>query len=116
MTFTAAHQLMFSDGNQEPLHDHDWNARAAVSSKTLNGDGLVIDFEELKVQLQTILADLRGRQLESLEIFENQNVSAEVLAKVLFDRLAPKLPAPVKLDYIEVTEAPGCRARYEDDS
>jgi 6-pyruvoyl-tetrahydropterin synthase len=112
MAFTAQHQLSFESGVREPLHEHDWKVCVAVWSNELNEDGLVIDFEELKCLTQSILRDLQGQRLESLGIFENQNVSAETLARTLYNLLSPKLSSPVQLDYIEITEAPGCRVRY----
>jgi 6-pyruvoyltetrahydropterin/6-carboxytetrahydropterin synthase len=112
MNFKARHQLSFSDGTQEPLHEHDWKVCAAVSCDRLDEDELVINFEELKSLLSGILQELRGQRLESLGIFEHLNVSAETVARTLYDRLAPKLPNTVRLESIEVTEAPGCRARY----
>jgi 6-pyruvoyltetrahydropterin/6-carboxytetrahydropterin synthase len=112
MVFTAQHQLSFENGTQEPLHEHDWKVCAAVSSERLNEDELVIDFEEIKCLAGSILHDFQGQRLESLGIFENRNVSAETLARTLYEQLAPKLPDIVRLDSIEITEAPGCRARY----
>ena len=112
MTFKAEHQLSFEDGTQEPLHEHDWNVCVAVSSDQLNQDDLVIDFEELKCMLENILRDFRGQRLESLGIFENRNVSAETVARTVYDQLSPQLPCTVRLDFVEITEAPGCRARY----
>jgi len=112
MNFKAQHQLSFADGTQEPLHEHDWNVCAAISSNRLDENEMVIDFEELKSLLSNILQDLRSRRLESLGIFEHLNVSAETVARMLYDRLAPKLPSTVRLESIEITEAPGCRVRY----
>ena len=112
MNFTSQHQLSFADGTQEPLHEHNWNVCAAVSAKELDDNELIIVFEELKSMLSSILQDLRGQRLESLGAFEHRNVSAETLARTLYNELAPKLPRTVRLDWIEVTEAPGCRARY----
>ncbi len=112
VAFTAQHQLSFESGVQEPLHGHDWKVCVAVSSEQLNNDELVIDFKKLKCMAKSILRDFQGQRLESLEIFENRNISAETLARTLYDQLSPKLPRPVRLDFIEVTEAPGCRARY----
>ncbi|MHC4854920.1 MAG: 6-pyruvoyl trahydropterin synthase family protein [Planctomycetota bacterium] len=112
MNFKAQHQLSFADGTQEPLHEHDWKVCAAVSCDRLDANELVIDFEELKSLLSGILQELRGQRLESLGIFEHLNISAETVARTLYARLAPKLPSTVRLESIEVTEAPGCRARY----
>jgi len=112
MSFTAQHQLSFSDGTQEPLHEHDWKVTVAVAAEKLDKDELAMDFEELKCLTENILRDFRGQRLESLGIFENRNVSAEIVARTLYDELAPKLPGMVRLEFVEVTEAPGCRARY----
>ena len=112
MAFTAQHQLSFENGVQEPLHEHDWKVCVAVSSEQLDKDELVIDFGELKCMTESILRGFQRQRLESLGIFENRNVSAEMLARTLCDQLAPKLPDTVRLVFIEITEAPGCRARY----
>ncbi|RKY05760.1 MAG: 6-carboxytetrahydropterin synthase QueD [Planctomycetota bacterium] len=112
MVFKAQHQLSFENGVTEPLHEHDWKVCVAVSSEQLNKDALVIDFKELKCMTESILQGFRRQRLESLPILKNSNVSAETLARTLHDQLVPKLPHPVRLDFIEITEAPGCRARY----
>ena len=112
MSFKAQHQLSFEDGIQEPLHEHNWKVSVAVSSDRLNKDDLVINFEELKCMLESILRDFQGQRLESLGIFEQRNVSAETVTRTLYDQLAPKLPRTIRLDFVEITEAPGCRARY----
>ena len=112
MTFTAQHQLSFEGGQRELLHEHDWKVCVAVLSKQLNKDALVIDFEELKSLIQSILSGFQGQRLESLPIFESRNVSAETLVRTIFEQLAPKLPRDVQLDFVEITEAPGCHARY----
>jgi len=111
-SFKAQHQLTFSDGVQEPLHEHDWKVRVAVSSEKLNTDDLVMDFEELKLILEGILQDFRTRRLETIPHFEQRNASAENVASVLYGQIQPKLPETVNLDYVEVTEAPGCKVRF----
>ncbi|OQY03479.1 MAG: hypothetical protein B6I25_08015 [Planctomycetales bacterium 4572_13] len=110
--FKAQHQLSFEDATQEPLHEHDWKVCVAVSSEQLDKDEWVMDFEELKCITESMLQDFQGQKLELLPIFENRNVSAEIVAHTLYDQLAPELPHPVRLDFVEITEAPGCRARY----
>ncbi|MHC5180226.1 MAG: 6-pyruvoyl trahydropterin synthase family protein [Planctomycetota bacterium] len=112
MGFRAAHQLSFSDGSQEPLHEHDWRVRVAVASQQLNKDEVVMDFEEIKCLGGGVLQGFRGQRLESLGIFEHRNVSAETVARVVYDELAPQLPDVIRLDFVEITEAPGCCARY----
>lgn len=111
--FKAQHQLRYPDW-QEPLHEHNWHVQVAVSSDTLDENELVMDFEELKSLLESVLSRYRGKQLETLEIFEYLNVSAEKVASTLFSQLKPHLPTSVRLDFVEVTEAFGCRARYSE--
>lgn len=113
-SFKASHQLTFSGGVgvTEPLHEHDWQVCAAVCAEHLNEDGLVMDFEELKRLVEGILQDFRGRPLETNPLFERRNASAENVARLLYEQLKPQLPDTVRLDYVEVTEAPGCRARF----
>ncbi|MHC5083855.1 MAG: 6-pyruvoyl trahydropterin synthase family protein [Planctomycetota bacterium] len=114
-SFRAQHQLSFTDGTQEPLHEHNWGVSVAVSSPKLDTDDLVIDFEELKTLLEGILLDFRGQRLETVGYFEQRNASAENVAHIIFEKIAPMLPDTVKLEYVEVTEAPGCRARFSAD-
>lgn len=114
--FTAQHQLTFSDGTQEPLHEHEWHVCAAVSADKLDTEGLVMDFEELKLLVENTLHEFRGRRLETCPLFEQQNASAENVAYILYRQIEPQLPRTVRLDYIEVTEAPGCRARFSGSS
>ena len=110
--FKAPHQLTFADGTQEPLHEHDWKVCVSASAPKLTEDEMVMDFEELKLILESILQDFRGQRLETIGHFEHRNTSAENLARILYELVAPKLPDTVHLDYVEVTEAPHCRARY----
>ncbi len=110
--FNASHQLTFADGTQEPMHEHTWKVCVSVSAEKLDEDDLVMDFEELKLILESILQDFRGQPLETIGLFEHRNTSAENLAQILYKEVAPKLPDTVHLDYLEVTEAPHCRARY----
>ena len=111
-TFKASHQLTFTDGTQEPLHEHDWRVCVSVSADKLDENELVMDFEELKLMVEATLQDFRDQRLESVGHFEHRNTSAENLARILYTEIAPKLPDTVHLDYLEVTEAPNCRARY----
>ena len=111
-SFKAQHQLTFSDGIQEPLHEHDWKVCVAVSAEKLNTDDLVMDFEELKLMLESTLQDFRDQRLETIPLFEQRNASAENVASILYGQIESKLPDTVNLDYIEVTEAPGCKARF----
>ena len=111
-SFKASHQLTYSEGRQEPLHEHDWKVCVAVSADQLNEEDLVMDFEELKLLLESTLQDFRNQRLETSPLFEQRNASAENVAAILYQQIAPQLPDTVRLDAVEVTEAAGCRARF----
>jgi 6-pyruvoyltetrahydropterin/6-carboxytetrahydropterin synthase len=113
-TFTAAHQLTFAEGQKEPLHRHDWLVKVAVSTAELDQAGLAIDFNDLKAKIASITAPFNKATLEQLPVFKDNNASAENVAKHIFNRIGPLLSQQLKLRYVEVTEAPGCRAKYED--
>jgi len=111
-SFKASHQLTYHPGQQEDLHEHEWKFCAAISSEQLNKDELVMDFNDLKSLMDSILQDFQARPLETMGFFKHRNASAESVAQVLYELLAPRLPTTVRLQFTEITEAPGCRARY----
>lgn len=111
--FEASHQLTFADGEYEPLHTHVWHVTAGVCAGKLNGEGMVMDFHALEQIVQSAVAPYRGKQLEIITCFSGRNASAERVARSLFDAVAPRLLPPARLGFIEVTEAAGCRARYQ---
>jgi 6-pyruvoyltetrahydropterin/6-carboxytetrahydropterin synthase len=74
--------------------------------------GLVVDFNKLKAMIQFIIAPFENDQLEKFDPFTNINSSAENLAKYIYSKLKPMLWAGLKLNFVEVMEAPDCWARY----
>lgn len=111
--FEASHRLTFADGTQESVHEHHWQVTAGVYAAELNGEGLVMDFVELRGILEAAVSPFFGQELEKTTFFVGKNASAEAVAKILFDRVAPHIKLPACLGYIEITEAAGCRARYQ---
>lgn len=110
-TFRAGHQLKTASAT-EPYHIHDWLVEAAVGGEALDDDGLLFDFNKLKKILEGIVCRLDGRKLEDLKCFENINTSAENIARYIYGSIKSRLPERIGLLYVEVTEIPGCRARY----
>jgi len=112
-TFTASHQLVTSKGTEE-LHSHDWVIAAAFKSKSLDSDGFAVDFEILKTILDQECQKFVGGKIEDFEYFKNVSATAENLAKYLFFSIKNQLNGPGKLEYVEVTEATGCKAKYSE--
>ncbi len=111
-SFWASHQLTLPDGKKEPVHSHNWKVTAEVSGEKLNHTGLLIDFNMLKELLDNITEPFTNQQMENHEYFRNSNLSAEMIAKYIFENLQPQLPENLILDCISVTEEQGCTAKF----
>ncbi len=85
--FSSAHRLREYKGKCENLHGHNWAVEAAVSSKTLDEHGLLIDFGRLKEKLRGILDGLDHTNLNELPPFDKENPTSENIAKFIFDKL-----------------------------
>ena len=62
--------------------------------------------------IEKIIAPWEGSKLEDLPAFHSLNASAENVAIYIYEKAEALLPENVKLEYIEVREAPGCRVKY----
>ncbi len=110
--FWASHQLTRADGSKEPLHSHNWQVTADVSSTELNNMGLVMDFNRLKTMVDNIVAGFDNIQLDKIDYFRRNSSSAETVAKYIYGKLKPKLPEGLKIEAIRVVEEPGCSAKF----
>lgn len=110
--FRASHQITLPDGSKESLHKHNWITTVEVSSEKLNEMGLVMDFERLRKRIEKIVAPFENTTLESHDYFHKTNSSAENVAKYIYERLEPMIPAGVRLESVNVIEKQGCLAKY----
>jgi 6-pyruvoyltetrahydropterin/6-carboxytetrahydropterin synthase len=110
--FRASHQLALQDGSKEPVHHHNWSVAADVSSNKLNSMGLVMDFKQLKALIDKTIAAFDNRALDRISYFQQNNPSAENVAKYIYEKLRIKLPKGVELRNIRVVEEPGCSAKF----
>ena len=112
--FRASHQLTLPDGSKEPVHSHDWVVTASLSSEKLNNMGIVMDFHTLQAMIDKTVAGFENTALESISYFQQNNPSAENVAKYIYDKLRTELPEGVKLRNIRVVEEPGCSAKFRE--
>lgn len=113
-TFSATHRVRLPDGSQEPLHGHDWRVRALFASDSLDDNGMVVDFCEAQGAVEQVVADFRHADLNELAAFGGLSPTAEIVARVVFDRLWGR--GLESLCGVEIIEAPGCLATYRRDS
>ena len=110
--FSASHQLTLPDGLKEPVHNHKWSVTAEVGSNKLNDMAVVMNFRELKAMIDNIVGEFDNHDLDKFGYFQQNNPSAENVAKYIHDKLLIQLPKDVKLQSIRVTEEPGCSAKF----
>ena len=71
-----------------------------------------MDFRRLKTMIDNIVANFDGLPLDSIDYFQQNNSSAENLAKYIYEKLEPKLPKDVKLNHVRIVEEPDCSAKF----
>jgi 6-pyruvoyltetrahydropterin/6-carboxytetrahydropterin synthase len=113
--FSASHQLMLPGGTRERLHEHNWLVRVTVVSSTLDGMGLVMDFNKLLAMVDGAIAPFKRNKLEETPPFREINASAENVAAFLYGLIQPQLEGRLRLGSVQVMEAPGCWAEYRGD-
>ncbi|MBI3268786.1 MAG: 6-carboxytetrahydropterin synthase QueD [Planctomycetes bacterium] len=111
-SFAAAHSLRGYTGACERLHGHNWDVEVVLRSETLDETGMVLDFRRVKQLLAGLLEPWDHRHLNETPPFQTVNPTAENIARTLFQELAQRLPAPVKVCRATVWESPGCAATY----
>lgn len=85
--FNAAHKLRNYHGKCESLHGHNWVVEVAVRNKKLDKTGMVMDFNELKKKISSIVEDLDHKFLNELEPFKKKNPTSENIARFIYDGL-----------------------------
>ena len=86
-TFSSAHNLRNYRGKCEHLHGHNWNVEAVFAYKSLDADGMAIDFREAKSVLKDSVEDLDHSYLNDLSSFKKVNPTSENIAKFIYDRI-----------------------------
>jgi len=108
-TFNARHAITV-DGVEEEPHGHDWHVIATVQGKSLDDDGLLVDFHDLQHQLDKAVSPLRDADLNTCAALHNQNPTAERVAWYIAKQMLEA--TPTVLSRVTVTEAPRCKATY----
>ncbi len=111
-TFQASHRVGRPDGSPEPEHKHTWLATVAVSNDRLDSNGFAVDFDFLKKLLDEVVGAFDQGSIGQVDYFSGTGSSAENVARYIYEQLEPRLPRKIHLEYVEVDEQAGCRARF----
>lgn len=128
LTFDAGHRLLEYKGKCEAPHGHTFKAEIILSSEKLDQTGFVVDFVELRDKIggwiaenwdHAFLANEEDEELidalnllkeKKIFIFHNQNPTAEVMAKYLYDHVY-KLYGDL-VSKVRIWESPNQYAEY----
>ena len=107
--FEAAHSLKTApEGHKcRRLHGHSYRVDVHVTGRTDPKTGWIMDFGEITRAVEPILTKLDHRNLD--EVPGLANSTSELLAKYLWDRIAPVLPG---LSGVTVWESNTSRCVY----
>jgi 6-pyruvoyltetrahydropterin/6-carboxytetrahydropterin synthase len=112
-SFSAAHVLREIGGKCEALHGHNFAVEVSVAGRSLNEEGLLIDFRLVKQWLQEVLDELDHTYLNDLECFREINPSSERIAHFIHDRIAKKMEiSSVTVSRVTVWESDNARVSY----
>lgn len=99
--FEAAHSLPHApEGHKcRRLHGHSYRVRLYVRGEIDDRRGWIVDFADIAAAFRPILEQLDHYHLNEIDGLENS--TAEVLARWIWDRIQPRLPA---LSRVEIGE------------
>ena len=67
--FSSAHILVGHPGACKRMHGHNWVVEAKVEGEQINKIGMVIDFKDIKNELENIISKLDHQYLNDIEPF-----------------------------------------------
>lgn len=107
--FEAAHTLPHApEGHKcRRLHGHSYRVDIHVTGQTHPETGWVIDFGQIKQAVEPIFNELDHRHLNDIPGLANS--TSELMARYLWDRIAPELPG---LSAVTVWESDSSRCVY----
>jgi 6-pyruvoyl-tetrahydropterin synthase len=91
--FGATHALTAYRGTAEEAHDHEWRVEIRVGTERLNADGYALDFHLVHQVLSGAVSPLEGSDLNHHPEIGRPSPTAERVAEVLAERLAPSYEA-----------------------
>jgi len=102
-------------GEQSRRHEHLWWVTVSVVGPPRGDTGFVVDLAALDRVLREVVEPLEGADLNEVIPEVRSGVmqpSTESLARWVFDRLAPKIPAPARLERVRVAESSELAGEY----
>jgi 6-pyruvoyltetrahydropterin/6-carboxytetrahydropterin synthase len=110
---SAAHQLREAGGQCERLHGHNWKIEVCVTGRTLDANGLLVDFRRIKGATEEVLQEMDHRFLNELDPFAHLNPSSENIARYIYESLVTRLNSEqVRVSKVTAWESDTACATY----
>jgi 6-pyruvoyltetrahydropterin/6-carboxytetrahydropterin synthase len=89
----ALHRIPWLPPPEGDLHAHDYRVEVVVAREALDGRGMVCDLDLVEAALREAVAELEGKNLDSIQPPEAEAVTVEILARWFHARLADAIRA-----------------------
>ena len=89
----ALHRIPWLPPPEGDLHAHDYRVEVVVERETLDGRGMVCDLDVVEAALREAVAELEGKNLDSIQPPEADAVTVEILARWFHARLEDAIRA-----------------------
>jgi len=109
--FAASHFIRKHPGKCKRMHGHTWKVEVSIVGSRLNKLGMVIDFKEIKSELEDFLEVLDHTNLNDLPFFKKCNPTTENLAKYIFNGLKKRC-RPLTIKKVTVWESDRTSVSY----
>jgi 6-pyruvoyltetrahydropterin/6-carboxytetrahydropterin synthase len=83
----ALHRIPWLPPPEGDLHAHDYRVEVVVERGALDGRGMVCDLDVVEAALREAVAELEGKNLDSIRPPEAEAVTVEILARWFHARL-----------------------------
>ncbi len=110
--FEAAHRLVEYDGKCENLHGHNYKVKLTISVDTLDKIDLGVDFGRLKEDLKKVTDLIDHKYLNELDYFDGHNPSAEIISKVIYEKMKETAQGDYTISKVTVWETENSSATY----
>jgi 6-pyruvoyltetrahydropterin/6-carboxytetrahydropterin synthase len=89
----ALHRIPWLPAPEGDLHAHDYRVEVVVQRETLDERGMVCDLDVVEAALRDAVAELDGKDLDSIRPPEAEAVTVEILARWFHARLGDAIRA-----------------------
>jgi len=103
--FASAHCLREYKGRCENLHGHNWKVKVSFCGTELDKTGMLMDFTNIKAELDKIMARLDHKFLNDTPPFDKINPTAENIAAFVLGELRKAETETAKVCEVEVWES-----------